>query len=107
MKHSTPPSQYKPPHLKRILPYLPPEDDTLEDSVKEANRNLLAEDPATYNAQLESVVFKAPQLKHTSEPTIQELRLVFLSLLRAMYSAQIDKGELESDHPVTLALQFR
>lgn len=110
MKQSTPPSEYRPPYLKRILPYLPPEDESIDETVKEANRKLLAEDPSTFEASPKgSLSYKARKIHRPEEhtkPTLDELRLVFLSLLESQYCQQLDSGELESNHPVTLALKF-
>mmetsp|Transcript_11770 Transcript_11770/g.28173 ORF Transcript_11770/g.28173 Transcript_11770/m.28173 type:complete len:519 (-) Transcript_11770:112-1668(-) len=109
LKRLTPQEKYHPPYLTRVLPYLPPEDDNLSSQQKEKNRKLLEEDHGRAIRMREENstkrAAKSDILKGLEPPTLQEMRLLFISLLSASYSLQINNGELESTHPVTLALE--
>jgi hypothetical protein len=112
LKESTPPGSYRPPNLSRVLPYLPSARENSEDFDKEANRILLEEDPEQVKRGEEvkskgMSPHKAHRIKMESvdAPSLDEMRLLFISYLNAQYEIQINRGELEGKGPVVLALK--
>jgi len=109
LKQSTPPSKYRPPHLSRVWPYLPSGGEAIDESKQEAYKKLLEDDNADEEETAKETGHpqqaKSHDLHGIELPSLEEMRLLFINLLDASYSHQIDSGELVSSHPVTLALK--
>jgi hypothetical protein len=110
-------SDYAPPFLGNILPYLHDTEDSTLDMEQSCDEEILAEfENHTRKAKMERRTKnrKNKRLRrHSSniramlqeEPmSARELRLLFVSILKAQYDKQMARGELEYEHLLALAL---
>lgn len=114
-------SEYVPPFLRNVLPYLPEERDSTNQTIDEgeplSDEAILAE----YDNFVRKVRMEARQKyrkrgrtrRHSSniremmksEPlSTKELRILFVSILRAQYDKQVRHGELENERLLTVAI---
>lgn len=120
-KHKTtvPSEEYAPPHLARVLPYVA--DDTglvTHEGAREVEQQLkMDHEKQERNARIAQRVKNRKAKRRTgcstsnlrymmeSEPfSSQELRILFLSILRAAYEKQIEEGELDDAHILAISL---
>ncbi len=109
LKESTPKENYKPPHLDRVLPYFVGEDGAEWGT---DNKGLMRETPQEHERKGKAEK-RAGQMRSSTmrllmagEPlSTHDLRLLFISMVRAQYEYQVTDGELESQHLLTVVLQ--
>ncbi len=118
-KSTVPPEEYVPPNLVRILPYVI--DDATgprQQDMREVEEQLLRELEAQQrNARLakrvkerrkgRNRVYSTSNLRYMMEAdfmSAQELRILFISILRATYENQIEHGELDDAHILAVTL---
>lgn len=125
-RDTTPAEDYEPPYLHGVMPYLeddPPEEDEVN---KKGNVNGMPTVKSTEDllSELAAEAQKAEREKRTKnrqkrrrrksniqylmsgEPlSAQEMRVLFISLLKSMYEKQIDHGELVDREFLAIALQ--
>jgi hypothetical protein len=112
-------SDYAPPFLGNVLPYLPigETSESSDDTEQSCNEEILAEfENHNRKAKMERRTKnrkKKRLRRHSSniramlqeEPlSARELRLLFVSILKAQYDKQMERGELEYEHLLALAL---
>lgn len=115
MKETTPRDEYKPPYLHRLLPYFVGVDGQMP-VMDKCSEDLLRETPQEYErkrrieerkkrrnstARLSTMRF----LMEGEPLSVHEMRLLFISMVRAQYEKQVTDGELESQRLLTVALQ--
>jgi NhaP-type Na+/H+ or K+/H+ antiporter len=109
LKETTPHDVYKPPHLHLLLTYFLGPDGQLP-KMDECSEALFQETPQENERQRKVLTQnrKASTMKFlmAGEPlSTFDLRLLFISMVRAQYENQVTHGELESQHLVTVALE--
>jgi len=107
MKESTKSKTYRPPYLQNVLAVLGDEEDwTSEEGIYD----ILKETPEK-NARMQKIARRMRGRSSmvqmmTSDPlSTQELRLLFISMLRAQYECLINEGLLTSQHRLTVAIE--
>ena len=119
-KETTLMEEYNPPYLSRILPYLKndnmktldpessdvmrdiPEDESMHFAAEERKRRHALRAKLRQNRRNSSSL----QFMMQGEPlSAQELRVLFVSILKAAYEKQVAQGELEDRHFLTVALE--
>jgi len=112
-KSTVPPEEYVPPNLVRVLPYVI--DDAggpRQQDIREIEEQLLKElEIQQRNSRLakrvkdrqkrRSKVYSSSNLRYMMEENFfsaQELRILFISILRSTYEGQIEHGELDDSH---------
>lgn len=122
-RDSSPPEEYSAPYLKRVIPYLEKDPDVQDDLAVCLNQ-LGAEaepedfDPKEHFKKLQRAVRTAARMRRRTLSTmrvmmeedvdplsLQELRLLFISILRAAYDQQVHDGELQDREFLTVALE--
>eukprot|EP00934_Nitzschia_sp_Nitz4_P000343 Nitzschia sp. Nitz4//scaffold35_size145790//85172//87847//NITZ4_003034-RA/size145790-snap-gene-0.15-mRNA-1//1//CDS//3329549136//343//frame0 len=118
-KSTIPAEEYVPPNLVHILPYLPDDtDNVLHEGIHEVEMQLredLDKVERNHRIALRSKNRRTKRLKGFStsnlrymmdkEPlSAQELRILFLSILKATYDKQVEDGELDGSHLLYIAL---
>ncbi len=110
----TPAEDYVPPYLKRILPYLAEDDEEETEYQKivgfEGNDDVLhtdTYDPASQDHRHTDGRQRQSNMRYMmvkDRLTIKEMRLLFLSAIKAAYERQINDGELADKEFLTLTL---
>mmetsp|Transcript_8052 Transcript_8052/g.20186 ORF Transcript_8052/g.20186 Transcript_8052/m.20186 type:complete len:1010 (-) Transcript_8052:591-3620(-) len=117
LKDATPEQNYHPPHLEHVLPYFKPDGMTDEDFEKMIDTNLLIIDPAEQKRKMR--IMERKKSRRTKRRSVSsmaylmqgepfstaELRVLFISMIRAQYEYQMKNGELESQHLLAIALE--
>ncbi|GAX29584.1 hypothetical protein FisN_24Lh042 [Fistulifera solaris] len=110
----TPAEDYVPPYLKRILPYLA--EDNEEESEYQKNVGFERNEDGLHTDAYDGVSQGHRKTKRRQRQsnmrymmaedrlTIKEMRLLFLSIMKAAYERQINDGELADKEFLTLAL---
>lgn len=118
-KESVPPEEYTPPHLNRILPFVI--DDAIGPFEEEARaikeqimkdhdnheRNTRIAKRAQNRREKRTRRISTSNLRHmmNEDPlSAKELRILFISTLRAAYEKQIEEGELDDAHILAVSL---
>lgn len=113
------PEEYQPPHLERILPYLKDDDDgsyfmpridSKEDTLSalntDAHARKLKRDLRTKNRKKRRSKSTMRFMVEEEEPmSMQELRTLFISILKSAYEVQIRDGELEDRQFLSVTLE--
>lgn len=114
-KETVAPEEYRPPNLKRIIPYLKDDDDTTYftpgedtlsalDTVDHARK--LKRDLRTRNRKKRRSKSTMRFMVEEEEPmSMQELRTLFISILKSAYEVQIRDGELEDRQFLSVTLE--
>lgn len=118
LKQSTPTSEYAPPYLQNLLSVLEDDEGLLHEDERYA---ILWESPEMYarNRRMEkrkrgrmstgrlSMIFTHTEGDSLSltKLRLKELRLLFISMLKAQYENLVDEGLLSSQHGLTIALE--
>ena len=115
LKDRTPSDKYCPPYLGNIVSHLQMKDGITDDDMELQTYEILRDDPATHarKKRIEKRKMGRGTARRSSifammtdDPlSTKELRLLFISMLRAQYEKQIEEGLLTSQHGMTVALQ--
>jgi NhaP-type Na+/H+ or K+/H+ antiporter len=113
-RDKTPKEEYVPPYLQRILPYLAKDDEEESEYQKnygfEGNEDVLhtdANDRVSQGHRNTERRQRQSNIRHMMAEdrlNIKEMRLLFLSIMKAAYERQINDGELVDKEFLTLAL---
>jgi len=114
LKESTPTNHYSPPYLENVLPLLKSEEGLTSDQFNIEAFDILKENPDRYKRKQRMEKRKGGRASTCRSSMIQvmkgdplstkELRLLFISMLRAQYEHQINEGLLTAQHGLTVAL---
>ena len=114
LKESTPPNKYAPPYLENILPLLKTEEGVTSEQYNIEAYDILKENPERYKRKQRMEKRRGGRASTCRSSMIQvmkgdplstkELRLLFISMLRAQYEHQINEGLLTAQHGLTIAL---
>ena len=119
-KETVAPEEYRPPNLKRILPYLKDDDEGetyFMHRVGSHDGDLSALDTDAHARKLKRELRTKNRKKRRSKSTMrfmieeeeplsmQELRALFISILKAAYEVQIRDGELEDRQFLSVTLE--
>jgi hypothetical protein len=123
-RDTTRPEDYAAPYLKHIIPYLAVEKDVQEEvdaSLRRLEEEYASEqfDPKAHLRKVQRVLKTKARMRRRTRSSmrimmaaeavdplsLQELRLLFISLLRAAYDKQVEDGELDDREFLTVALE--
>lgn len=118
------PEDYSPPHLDRVIPYLPKEDEgcnelvTCMEKYDPTKTQDQAFDPIIHAKNLRRILRTEERMKRRSQSTMRammrggadplslmEYRMLFVSILRSAYEKQIQDGELDQHEFLAIALE--
>jgi hypothetical protein len=118
LKETTQRDKYRPPHVDRVIPYLVGPEGIPKDLEDRLNVALLRDkgSDSTRSQKMEERrrnrkgrrqrrMSSTMQLMMGEPLSTKELRLLFISMVRAQYEYQINNGELDSQHLLTVALE--
>lgn len=91
-RESVHPSKYKPPFLDHVLPYIP-NSEFLKQETEKLKRQVFLTGKVS-NLDLE-ILDEETEAVEAQPEILQDMRLLFVELLRAAYNAQISYGELD------------
>ena len=118
-KETVSPEEYRPPNLKRIIPYLKDDDESSYFMPREENEEdtLSALDTVAHARKLKRELRTRNRKKRRSKSTMrfmveeeepmsmQELRMLFISILKSAYEVQVRDGELEDRQFLSVTLE--
>ena len=114
LKDTTPSLKYRPPHLQGVLQYLKSEDLITLNELASKEYDILKEDPQKYAREQRMKLRKMARgntrrssmgfMMQDNPLSVKELRLLFISMVRAQYELLITEGMLTSQHALTIAL---
>lgn len=115
LKDTTPSLKYRPPHLEGLLKHLKHEDSITSNELAFETYDILKEDPQKYAREQRMKRRKMARgsmcrssmvaMMQGNPLSTKELRLLFISMVRAQYELQVSEGMLTSQHGLTIALQ--
>jgi NhaP-type Na+/H+ or K+/H+ antiporter len=115
LKDITPSDKYCPPYLGNIVSHLQMKDNVSDGSMELESYDILRDDPIIHARKQRIEKRKKGRATATRSSMVammtenplstKELRLLFISMLRAQYEKQIDEGLLTSQNGMTVALQ--
>ncbi|MGK3741269.1 MAG: NhaP-type Na+/H+ or K+/H+ antiporter [Bacillariaceae sp.] len=115
LKDITPSDKYCPPYLGNIVSHLKLKDGVTDEEMELRSFDILREDPIAHARKMRIEKRKRGRQSTTRSSMVammadnplstKELRLLFISMLRAQYEKQLDEGLLTSQHGMTVALQ--
>jgi NhaP-type Na+/H+ or K+/H+ antiporter len=115
LKDITPSDKYCPPYLGNIVSHLKMKDGITDEDMELQTYDILRDDPITHarKKRIEKrkmgrgIATRSSMVAMMTDNPLstKELRILFISMLRAQYEKQIDEGLLASQHGMTVALQ--
>lgn len=103
VKDTTSSRDYRPPFLRGVIPYMSEGDGDVDKEFESAVGNIEVE--RTKTAAGTPLAQKSHHFDTTSRLSTQEMRLLFISLLRASYEQQMECGELAGETLQAIALE--
>jgi hypothetical protein len=120
LKETTQHEKYRPPHVDRVIPYLVGDEGVPKELEERLDAALLRGGKADKATRMQNIEgrrrSRANRRERRQSSTMKfmmkgeplsakEMRLLFISMLKAQYEYQINAGELESQHLLTVSLE--